>query len=105
MDIPLCWAILLDDKTDLERFNLFGESSYVLNGEDKGNVTLIDHVFETENITALSFVRNNIPYLDFPLWLAESNQDLREGSEKCLLCTSEGSTQPRRLPLTRRHGF
>jgi len=39
--------------------------------EDKRNVTFIDQVFETETIDWISFVRNNLAYLDFPLWLAE----------------------------------
>jgi hypothetical protein len=34
-------------------------------------VTLLFTVFRNEPITWESFVRNNLEYLDFPLWLAE----------------------------------
>jgi len=44
---------------------------YEISANDKGNVTLIEDVFQNEPVTAISFTRNNIPYLDFPLWLAE----------------------------------
>jgi hypothetical protein len=39
--------------------------------DDKRNIAFIKEVFKSEPITWESFVRHNLEYLDFPVWLAE----------------------------------
>jgi hypothetical protein len=67
--------------------------------DDKRNVTFIEQFFKAEPIDWISFVRNNLAYLDFPLWLAElvDSQKLKVAHANAIMKLSPDETLMKRI--------
>lgn len=69
--------------------------------EDKLYNNVIVKLFATESTTVNSFINNNIPYLDFPEWLAEMVDKGKLSAEQGRIINSNFLTEPQRKKIVK----